>query len=76
MPVVLKSCHLIGILEQVGRADVMVLPDDHAAQAGKVGLDPIGVLAVVAVDDAMVHPVKSCEWIVYRHSTNAVNFLA
>ena len=56
--VVLKPCGLIGILVQVVRADMVVLPDNHPAQAREIAFGPIGVLAVVAVNLAMVHPVN------------------
>ncbi len=39
-------------------ANMVVLAFNHAAQAGKVALDHVGMLAVVAVDFRVVHPIN------------------
>ena len=56
--VILQPRGLVRILAQVLRADMVVLPDNHAAQAGEIAFGPVGVLAVVAVDLGMVHAVN------------------
>ena len=55
--VVLQPRGLVRVLVQVLRADVVMLALHHAAQAGEVAFRHVGVLAVVAVDLAMVHAV-------------------
>lgn len=43
------------VLVQVAWADAVMLAEDHAAQAKEVAFHLVGVLAVVAVDEAVVH---------------------
>ena len=49
---------MVCVLVKVLRANAVVLAFDHAAQAGEVAFDHVGVLAVVAVNLGVVHAIN------------------
>src|SRR4051794_34990226 len=55
---IFKPCSMRSVLMKILRADVMMLPVNHAPQPGEEAFDLIGRNAVQAVGEAVIDPLR------------------